>query len=40
MKPIELWRGDCLELMRNIPDDDYFNIAKQRIDMAVQITNT
>ena len=20
MKPIELWRGDCLELMKNIPD--------------------
>ena len=21
MKPIELWHGDCLELMKNIPDD-------------------
>ena len=20
MKPIELWQGDCLELMKNIPD--------------------
>ena len=20
MKPIELWHGDCLELMKNIPD--------------------
>ena len=20
MKPIELWNGDCLELMKNIPD--------------------
>lgn len=39
MKPIELWHGDCLELMNDIPDD-YFNIAKQRIDNSVQLNNT
>lgn len=38
MKPIELWQGDCLELMKNIIgielDEGYFNIAKKRIEEA------
>ena len=33
-----LWQGDCLELMKDIPDgavDVYFNIAKKRIEEAL-----
>ena len=33
MKNIELWHGDCLDLMANIPDKSVdFEIAKNRIE--------
>jgi DNA modification methylase len=31
MSKIELFKGDCLEVMKGIPDEKYFEIAQERI---------